>query len=134
MMEVAPLRVLVFADVNGDHLFKECCTFNEAGQSLAMLAECNIPTSIKVFLPVLSPLNVKYFGNDEASGMLWASFPREWSDEQIKDAWIEGGAAPWPTKCHEGDLDCCGRLFRNGFRIVRKGSRALATQFWGYDI
>jgi hypothetical protein len=131
MMELTPLSVDVL--IRGDRVFT-APSFDEAGRFATTMAEHNVETGVEIHLPVLSYLNVKYFGKYEESGLLWGVFPREWSDEEIEDAWIANGASPWRTKCHEGDWDCCGRLFRSSIRIVRKGSRALATQYWGYDI
>ena len=71
---------------------------------------------------------------DGDSGLDWWVFPARLSDERIMEALELAGVAVEGWNCHEGDYDCCGRIFARDVWLQHKGSRVIARQSWGRDV
>ena len=112
-------------------------SFDAAGAFLSNVAE-KYPEVRDLYvatieLPVLSPVRVRRDCDGDAS-ILWGVFPVAMTDGEIIDFWDANVGCSDGWRCHDGDWDCCGRMFGGSLGLWRTSTRVLATQNVGRDV
>lgn len=74
------------------------------------------------------------YEEDPATGMQWWEFPGDWTNDDVLEALDRVGVPTEGARCHQGDWDCCGRLFARNVWVRDLGERKQARQTIGRDI
>ncbi len=86
-----------------------------------------------VVIPGLLKKGTRYHSDNGESGVSYWVFKGSVPDAEIFEYLEAVGVEP--EGFHANSMyDCTGKLCANSVSLVRKGSRVLVTQLWGYDV